>query len=110
MPKGLVIVTGCAHPGIVQIVSQAKNWLRKKVYLLVGVFHLEGQPQRELQRIAVELRKLGVGKVAPSHCAGDTARKLFRNLWIQNFVESGLGATGTPTIKNRKIKGPDVLH
>ena len=47
-PKGLVIVTGCAHPGIVQIVSQTQNWLQKKVYLLVGGFHLEGQPQREL--------------------------------------------------------------
>jgi 7,8-dihydropterin-6-yl-methyl-4-(beta-D-ribofuranosyl)aminobenzene 5'-phosphate synthase len=92
-PQGLVIVTGCAHPGIVQIVSQAKNWLQKKVYLLVGGFHLEGQTQRELQRIADELKKLGVEKVAPSHCTGDTARKLFRDLWGQNFVESGLGAT-----------------
>jgi 7,8-dihydropterin-6-yl-methyl-4-(beta-D-ribofuranosyl)aminobenzene 5'-phosphate synthase len=91
-PKGLVIVTGCAHPGIVQIVSQAQNWLQKKVYLLVGGFHLEGQPQRGLQRIADELKKLGVEKVAPSHCTGDAARNLFRDLWGQNFVESGLGA------------------
>jgi len=90
-PKGLVIVTGCAHPGIVQIVSQAKNWLQKKVYLLVGGFHLGGQSQKELQRIADELKKLGVEKVAPSHCTGDAARKLFRNMWGQNFVESGLG-------------------
>ena len=91
-PKGLVIVTGCAHPGIVQIVSRAKNWLRKKVYLLVGGFHLEGQPQRELQRIADELNKLGVEKVAPSHCTGEAARKVFRDLWGQNFLESGVGA------------------
>jgi 7,8-dihydropterin-6-yl-methyl-4-(beta-D-ribofuranosyl)aminobenzene 5'-phosphate synthase len=34
---------------------------------------------------------LGVEKVAPSHCTGDAARKLFRNMWGQNFVESGLG-------------------
>jgi 7,8-dihydropterin-6-yl-methyl-4-(beta-D-ribofuranosyl)aminobenzene 5'-phosphate synthase len=91
-PKGLAIVTGCAHPGIVQIVSQAKNWFQKRVYLLVGGFHLEGQSRKELQQIADELKKLGVEKVAPSHCTGDTARKLFRDLWGQNFVESGLGA------------------
>jgi 7,8-dihydropterin-6-yl-methyl-4-(beta-D-ribofuranosyl)aminobenzene 5'-phosphate synthase len=90
--KGLVIVTGCAHPGIVQIVSQAKKWLHKKAYLLVGGFHLEGQSRKELQRIADELKKLGVEKVAPSHCTGNAARKLFRDLWGQNFVESGLGA------------------
>jgi len=90
-PKGLVIVTGCAHPGIVQIVSQTKKLLQKKVYLLVGGFHLEGQSRKELQQIADELKKLGVEKIAPSHCTGNAARKLFRDLWGQNFVESGLG-------------------
>jgi 7,8-dihydropterin-6-yl-methyl-4-(beta-D-ribofuranosyl)aminobenzene 5'-phosphate synthase len=91
-PRGLVIVTGCAHPGIVQIVSQTKNWLHKEVYLLMGGFHLGGQPFGELQRVAAELKKLGVHQVAPSHCTGDAARKLFRELWGQNFIESGLGA------------------
>lgn len=91
-PRGLVIVTGCAHPGIVRIVSQAKNWLQKEVYLVMGGFHLEGQPPDELQRVAEELKKLGVKKVAPSHCTGDAARKLFRELWGQDFLESGVGA------------------
>jgi len=92
-PKGLLIVTGCAHPGIVQIVSHTKNWLQKEVYLLMGGFHLGGQPLGELQRVAEELKKLGVQKIAPSHCTGEAARKLFRELWGQNFIESGLGAT-----------------
>jgi 7,8-dihydropterin-6-yl-methyl-4-(beta-D-ribofuranosyl)aminobenzene 5'-phosphate synthase len=91
-PKGLVIITGCAHPGVVQIVSQTKHWLQKEVYLLMGGFHLEGQPLEELQRISAELKKLGVKKVAPSHCTGEAARKLFREGWGQNFIESGVGA------------------
>jgi len=91
-PKGLVIVTGCAHPGVVPIVSATKNWLQKEVYLLMGGFHLDGQPLRELQRVGEELKKLGVKKVAPSHCTGEPARKLFRELWGRNFIESGVGA------------------
>jgi 7,8-dihydropterin-6-yl-methyl-4-(beta-D-ribofuranosyl)aminobenzene 5'-phosphate synthase len=91
-PKGLVIITGCAHPGVVQIVSQTKHWLQKEVYLLMGGFHLGGQPLEELQRISEELKKLGVKKVAPSHCTGEAARKLFRERWGQNFIESGVGA------------------
>jgi 7,8-dihydropterin-6-yl-methyl-4-(beta-D-ribofuranosyl)aminobenzene 5'-phosphate synthase len=91
-PKGLVIVTGCAHPGVIQIVSHTKNWLQKEVYLLMGGFHLGGEPLGELQRVAEELKKLGVQKVAPSHCTGEPARKLFRQLWGQNFIESGVGA------------------
>jgi len=91
-PKGLIIITGCAHPGIVEIVSQTKNWLQKEVYLVMGGFHLEGQPLGELQRVAEKLRNLGVKKIAPSHCTGEAARKLFRELWGQNFLESGVGA------------------
>jgi 7,8-dihydropterin-6-yl-methyl-4-(beta-D-ribofuranosyl)aminobenzene 5'-phosphate synthase len=91
-PKGLVIITGCAHPGIVQIVGQAKNWLQKEVYLVMGGFHLEGQPLGELQLVAEKLKNLNVQKVAPGHCTGDVARKLFRKLWGQNFLESGVGA------------------
>ena len=90
-PRGLVIVTGCAHPGIVGIVRQAKNRLQKEVYLVMGGFHLAGQPAEEVQRVAEELQKLGVKKVAPSHCTGETARKLFRDRWGSNFVASGVG-------------------
>lgn len=91
-PLGLVIITGCAHPGIVRIVSQAKKWLQKEVYLVMGGFHLTGQPAEELQRVAEELEKLGVKKVAPSHCTGDAARKLFRDRWGAHFIDSGVGA------------------
>lgn len=91
-PRGLVIVTGCAHPGIVRIVRQAKNWLQKEVYLVLGGFHLAGQPLEELERVAKELKQLGVKKVAPSHCTGDAARKVLRDLWGPNFVASGVGA------------------
>jgi 7,8-dihydropterin-6-yl-methyl-4-(beta-D-ribofuranosyl)aminobenzene 5'-phosphate synthase len=91
-PRGLVIVTGCAHPGIVQIVSQAQDWLQKEVYLVMGGFHLEGEPPEELHRVAAGLKKLGVKKVAPSHCTGEAARKLFQDLWGPDFVASGVGA------------------
>jgi 7,8-dihydropterin-6-yl-methyl-4-(beta-D-ribofuranosyl)aminobenzene 5'-phosphate synthase len=90
--KGLVIITGCAHPGVVPIVSHTKHRLQKEVYLLMGGFHLGGQPLTELQRISQELKQLGVQKVAPSHCTGEAARKLFRERWGQNFIESGVGA------------------
>jgi len=37
--KGLIIITGCAHPGIVNIVKRAKGLMKKdKVYLVLGGF------------------------------------------------------------------------
>jgi 7,8-dihydropterin-6-yl-methyl-4-(beta-D-ribofuranosyl)aminobenzene 5'-phosphate synthase len=38
--KGLVVITGCAHPGIVNIVKRAKEMLKSDVYLVLGGFHL----------------------------------------------------------------------
>jgi 7,8-dihydropterin-6-yl-methyl-4-(beta-D-ribofuranosyl)aminobenzene 5'-phosphate synthase len=91
-PRGLVILTGCAHPGIVEIVSRVKTWLGKEIYLVMGGFHLEGQTAGELQRVGTALRDLGVQKIAPSHCTGEAASKVFRRMWGQDFLESGVGA------------------
>jgi len=84
--KGLVIITGCAHPGIVDIVKQAKKLMKKdKVYLVLGGFH---HPPISCVK---EFKELQVEKVAPSHCTGDLAREAFRKEYKENFIEYGVG-------------------
>jgi len=86
--KGLVIITGCAHPGVVNIVKKAKKLMKKdKVYLVVGGFHY---PPISCVK---EFRKLQVEKVAPSHCTGDLVREAFRKEYKENFIEYGVGKT-----------------
>ena len=90
--KGLVVITGCAHPGIARIAETAIRLTGKKIYLLMGGFHLGGTSRSEILAIISQLKSLGVEKVAPSHCTGETATVLFRQAWGRDFVESGLGA------------------
>jgi 7,8-dihydropterin-6-yl-methyl-4-(beta-D-ribofuranosyl)aminobenzene 5'-phosphate synthase len=90
--RGLVIMTGCAHPGIVDIVRQAKRRHGKTVRLLLGGFHLLRQPVPRIRATIGELKALGVAQVAPSHCTGDRATALFRNAWGEDFLEGGCGA------------------
>ena len=86
--KGLIVITGCAHPGIVNIVKRAKKLMKKdKVYLVLGGFH---HPPLFCIK---EFRKLGVQKVAPSHCTGDLVREAFRKEYKENFIEYGVGKT-----------------
>jgi 7,8-dihydropterin-6-yl-methyl-4-(beta-D-ribofuranosyl)aminobenzene 5'-phosphate synthase len=66
--KGLVIVTGCAHPGIVQIVEKAKEMFDEPVDLVMGGFHLGDKSDHQLNGIITAFRNLGVQKVAPCHC------------------------------------------
>ncbi len=84
--KGLIVITGCAHPGIVNIVKKAKKLMKKdKVYLVVGGFH---HPPISCVK---EFRKLQVKKVAPSHCTGDLVREAFRKEYKEDFIEYGVG-------------------
>jgi 7,8-dihydropterin-6-yl-methyl-4-(beta-D-ribofuranosyl)aminobenzene 5'-phosphate synthase len=89
---GLVVITGCAHPGIVEIARVAHSYLNKEIYLLMGGFHLGGRSERDLEKILQALRKLGVRKVAPSHCSGNEAIASFRKTWGADFIEGGCGA------------------
>jgi len=84
--RGLVIITGCAHPGIVNIVKRAKELMKKdNVYLVLGGFH---HPPISCVK---EFKRLQVEKVAPSHCTGDLVREAFGKEYKENFIEYGVG-------------------
>ena len=90
-PKGLVVITGCAHPGIVNITKKAKEVAEGNIYLLAGGFHLAGASEPQIIYIAESLLKLGVEKVAPCHCSGEGARRLFSDYFGGNYVDCGVG-------------------
>ena len=91
--KGLVIVTGCAHPGLVKIVEKAEQLTNTNVYLLIGGFHLIGASEKEISSIIEQLKDLGVEMVAPCHCSGDLARNMFKEAFGDNYIDVGVGKT-----------------
>jgi 7,8-dihydropterin-6-yl-methyl-4-(beta-D-ribofuranosyl)aminobenzene 5'-phosphate synthase len=90
--RGLAVITGCAHPGIVDIVRQAEKLLNKRVYLVLGGFHLNRETAEEINGIIQDLKDLGVQKTGATHCTGDEAIALFRRAWGDDYLESGCGA------------------
>lgn len=89
--KGVIVITGCAHPGIVNIIKKAKEITKSNVYLVVGGFHLAGARSHQVKKIIQEFKKEGVEKVAPCHCSGDLTRKLFQEFYRENFIFAGVG-------------------
>jgi len=90
--KGLVIVTGCSHPGIVNIVQKAKEVVPdSKIYLVMGGWHLGWASSAEIESIIGSFRQMGVEKAAPCHCSGDTTRQLFKEHYGEDYIESGVG-------------------
>jgi 7,8-dihydropterin-6-yl-methyl-4-(beta-D-ribofuranosyl)aminobenzene 5'-phosphate synthase len=89
--QGLVVITGCAHPGIVNIVRKAKEVVNGEVYLVMGGFHLGGASAKAVEGIIADFRRLGVQKVAPCHCTGDRAIGMFAAEYGEDLIEIGVG-------------------
>lgn len=90
--NGLLIITGCAHPGIVKVVRKAKKCFKDDIYLVMGGFHLAGMTNSQVRETISTLKELGVKNAAPSHCTGEKATAFFREAWGDNFLEGGVGA------------------
>jgi len=89
--RSLVIITGCAHPGIVNIVKKAKEVVNEEAYLVMGGFHLSVASTKAVKGIIADFRRLGVQRVAPCHCTGDRAIGMFAAEYGEDFIEIGVG-------------------
>ncbi|KPL11436.1 MBL fold metallo-hydrolase, partial [candidate division TA06 bacterium SM1_40] len=90
--RGLIVMTGCAHPGIVHVVERAKDLIGEDVLLVIGGFHLGPASSAEIEGIVASIRELGVRYIAPCHCSGDAARELFHDEYEENYIEVGVGS------------------
>ncbi|MCK5768326.1 MAG: MBL fold metallo-hydrolase [Candidatus Atribacteria bacterium] len=93
--KRLIVITGCAHPGIVKIVNKVKDLFKDDVFLVMGGFHLGGENKGGIENIISSFRKLGVNYAGPCHCSGDSARQLFKKEYGENFINVGVGRVVT---------------
>ena len=89
--KGLIVLTGCAHPGIVAIVERAKEITGQDVLLLAGGFHLFQKSQRATRAAILKLEELGVRYVAPGHCSGDAARQIAKEVFGKRYLNCAVG-------------------
>jgi len=84
--NGLSIITGCAHPGIVQMVREVQtHFSNKKISLVMGGFHLMRQSAHIINSVVKEFKELGIASVGPTHCSGDDAENAFRAAYKENF-------------------------
>jgi 7,8-dihydropterin-6-yl-methyl-4-(beta-D-ribofuranosyl)aminobenzene 5'-phosphate synthase len=86
--KGLVIISGCAHAGIVNTVRHAMEVTGiDKIHAVMGGFHLSG-PFFELiiDRTAEEIKKLHPAFVIPTHCTGRKAIMTMEKQMPEQFI------------------------
>lgn len=90
--EGFVVIIGCSHPGIDKIVKEVhKMFPDEPICLVTGGFHLGATTKYRIKKITNSLQKLNIKYIAPSHCTGDRATKIFQEKWKDNFLDLSLG-------------------
>ncbi len=89
--KGSILITGCAHPGIIQIAKTTKNILNSDILLALGGFHLSRERDKTVSEIVDRFKSLNIKYAAPCHCSGDKARAIFKQKYNEHYIEIGLG-------------------
>lgn len=73
-PKGLVIMNSCSHAGADNIIKEIlETFPGKKIYAILGGFHLFRMKDSEVKAFAQRLKELDVQKIYTGHCTGDHA-------------------------------------
>jgi 7,8-dihydropterin-6-yl-methyl-4-(beta-D-ribofuranosyl)aminobenzene 5'-phosphate synthase len=93
--KGLIILTGCGHAGIVNTIKFAKKVTGiKKIYCVIGGFHLSGQDYEDSIPLTIaELTRVDPQYIVPCHCTGWKATNKIIDMMPEKFIQSSVGST-----------------
>jgi 7,8-dihydropterin-6-yl-methyl-4-(beta-D-ribofuranosyl)aminobenzene 5'-phosphate synthase len=91
-PVGLVLVVGCSHPGVEEILSAASP-VNSHIHILLGGLHLVKTPDAEIERLANALHdKWAIDRIAPGHCTGEPAFAKLKQVFGASYIYAGLGS------------------
>jgi 7,8-dihydropterin-6-yl-methyl-4-(beta-D-ribofuranosyl)aminobenzene 5'-phosphate synthase len=92
-PDGLVLIVGCSHPGIENIVAEAAKFNRH-IHFIAGGFHLVAAREPAIEKLATTLHDIyKVDYIAPGHCTGEPAFAALQKTFGDHYLYAGLGTT-----------------
>jgi 7,8-dihydropterin-6-yl-methyl-4-(beta-D-ribofuranosyl)aminobenzene 5'-phosphate synthase len=92
--KGISVITGCAHPGVLNILENVKaQFPGKPIYIVYGGFHMQSAGKKIICSVADKFKKLGVIKAGPTHCSGHEAEVIFSDEYKKDFLSAKVGDT-----------------
>jgi len=89
---GLLLVDGCSHAGIEEILKAASA-VDPRVHIVFGGLHLVGSSPEDIDALVARLKNTWhVAKMAPGHCTGEPAFLRLQKAYAENYVYAGLGS------------------
>lgn len=92
--KGLIILLGCSHPGVVNIIkSIVKKTGTNNIYSILGGTHLVEGGEERIYKTLDYIQSLDVNYLGFSHCTGEEAEKIFKKEMPNKFFHNNTGTT-----------------
>jgi len=96
--KGLVVLSGCAHAGIVNTVKHAQKIAgTDKIHAVMGGFHLINAKPAVIQNTVADIKAMKPDHVVPTHCTGFEAIVAFSREMPNEFIINTAGTQYTFT-------------
>lgn len=93
---GLVVISGCAHRGIVNTLRRAQRITGKElVYAAIGGIHLFRASDERIEKTVADLKDMGVQKLGVSHCTGFRASARLAQEFKDTFFMNNAGTSFT---------------
>ncbi|QXM06039.1 MBL fold metallo-hydrolase [Crassaminicella indica] len=89
--KGLIILLGCSHPGVLNIVDTIAKRTGKNIYGIIGGTHLVEADEERINKTIEKLKEKNIKMIGVSHCTGEKAIQIFKENCDNFFVNN----TGT---------------
>lgn len=94
--EGLVIITGCGHAGIENIVEYAISITgERRVAGIIGGLHLMGAEDRRIKEVVRYISSKEPDMLAPTHCTGLRAQVALATAFGKKYAVAGVGSTFT---------------
>jgi 7,8-dihydropterin-6-yl-methyl-4-(beta-D-ribofuranosyl)aminobenzene 5'-phosphate synthase len=88
---GLVILVGCSHPSVDNIVAKATEELNTTPYVVLGGFHEGSSDEQEVSRLTDSLLNFSLSQIYPFHCSGDLIRNYLHTTYPKLYSEVCVG-------------------
>lgn len=90
--KGLILVLGCAHSGLVNILKHVREiYGDSKIHLVIGGTHLVSANRERIQRTIDALKEFDVERIAVSHCTGEPAVIMLYEAFGEKMISNHVG-------------------
>ncbi|MGM0367349.1 MAG: MBL fold metallo-hydrolase [Actinomycetota bacterium] len=90
--EGIILLLGCAHSGVINIIQKAIDISNKDKFLLIaGGMHLSEKDENYINRTLAELKKFNINFIMPTHCTGINVSPKFKEIFGDRFFYGSAG-------------------